>query len=119
MRILLILALTLFIFTPSTRAGDCKEHIELYSAAYLSNEYGKSEMWILQNIKIKLWQKTTPQGKGRVVGKMLPGSRALIIEKGSEDYKVKSPYDKSIGWVNIVQIKRTLLQDTETRKPCK
>ena len=111
----LIIILTL---QTASHAGDCKEHIELYSAAYLANEYGRSEMWVLQNVKINLWKKTTPQGKGRVVGKLLPGSRALIIEKDSEDYKVKSPYDKSIGWVNAVQVKRTLLQDTETRKPC-
>jgi hypothetical protein len=97
---------------------DCREHIELHSASYIANEYGESEFWVLENRKIYLWEKLTSQGKGKVVGKMLIGSRALILEKSGEDYKVQSPLDKSIGWVNEVQVARTLLQNTETREPC-
>ena len=118
MKIILKLLIIFCVLSPVSYAGDCKEHIELHSASYVANEYGESEMWVLQNIKINLWEKNTSQGKGRIVGKLLPGSRALIIQKGSEDYKVQSPYDKSIGWVNEVQVAKTLLQDTETRKPC-
>lgn len=100
---------------------NCKEHIELYSVKEWAKEYGESETWILQKrkLKINLWTKTTAQGKGKVCGKLLLGSRALILEQGDEDYKVKSPYDNSVGWLNIVQVKRTLFQDIETNKPCK
>ena len=87
-------------------AGDCKEHIELHSAADLAKEYGQTEMWILQNVKINF-------------GKMYPGSRALIIEEGDQDYKVKSPLDKSVGWISKIQVKLTLWQDVDTREPCK
>ncbi len=107
-----------FVLSSTLYAGGCKEHIELHSAAYVANEYGKSEWWVVNNVKINLWSRTTPQGKGKVVGKMYPGSRALIIQEGSEDYKVKSSFDKSIGWVNEVQVERTVFQDTETREPC-
>lgn len=96
----------------------CKEHIELLSAKEIANELGKSEMWVLMNYKINVWEKSTPDGKGRKVGEMRPGSRAVIIEEGSQDFKIKSPLDKSIGWVNIIQIKGTLMQDTETRRSC-
>ncbi len=99
-------------------SGECKKHIELQSAAYLSKEYGKNEMWVLNNVKINLWEKPSHKGKGRKVGQMLPGSRAVIIESSTDDYKVKSPLDKSVGWINKVQVKKTLYQDTETRKPC-
>jgi hypothetical protein len=99
-------------------AGECKEHIELHSADYLAKEYGKSEMWVLNNVKINLWEKPTHLGKGRKVGQMLPGSRALILETSEEDYRVKSPLDKSIGWINKIQVKKTLFQDTVTRKSC-
>lgn len=75
-------------------------------------------MWVLNNVKINLWEKPTHKGKGRIVGKMLPGSRAVIIESSADDFKVKSPLDKSVGWVNKIQVKTTLYQDTETRKPC-
>lgn len=100
-------------------AGDCKKHIELHSAKYMANEYGQSEMWVLSNVKINLWEKETSKGKGKKVGSMMPSSRALIIEEGLEDYKVKSPLDKSIGWISKIQVSKTLYQDTDTREPCK
>ena len=109
----ILLGTTLIVF-----AGDCKNFIELHSAKYLANEYGRSESWVLNNVRIKLWEKQTPHEKGRKVGELLPGSRALIIEIGSEDYKVKSPYDKSIGWVNKIQVRRVIKLDTETYEPC-
>ncbi|NQU28025.1 MAG: hypothetical protein HQ528_07040 [Candidatus Marinimicrobia bacterium] len=99
-------------------AGDCKEHIALHSAAYLANEYGKSEMWVLSNVKINLWEKPSHLGKGKKVGQMYPGSRALILKTEKEDYQVKSPLDKSVGWVNKIQVSKTLFQDTKTREAC-
>jgi len=96
----------------------CQLHIELQSAQTMAKEYGKSEMWVLQNVKINIWEKSTPDGKGRPVGKMIPGSRAVILEEGPDDYKVQSPLDKSIGWINKMHVARTLKQDVETREPC-
>lgn len=91
---------------------------EYFSCGHIAKEYGKSEMWVLNNIKINLWQKPTHLGKGKKIGQMLPGSRALILEISEEDYRVKSPLDKSIGWINKMQVKKTLFQDTVTRKSC-
>ena len=96
----------------------CQLHIELQSAQTMAKEYGKSEMWVLQNVKINIWEKSTPDGKGRPVGKMIPGSRAVILEEGPDDYKAQSPLDKSIGWINKMHVARTLKQDVETREPC-
>ncbi len=59
--------------------------------------HGRNNLPLDKLITGKGIEKTTPQGKGKVVGKMLPGSRALIIEKDSEYYKVQNPYDQSIG----------------------
>lgn len=109
----------LLIPTVGLFADECKDFIELHSAKYVANEYGESESWVLNNVKINLWEKQTSQGRGRKVGKLLPGSRALIIEIGPEDYKVKSPYDKSIGWVNEIQVSRVIKLDTKTYEPCK
>ena len=97
---------------------DCKRHIELHSAHYLANDSGRTEMWVLHNVRINLWEKTTSEGKGRAVGKMLPGSRAEIITISVDDYKVRSPLDQSVGWVNGIQVSRTLKQNIKTRKPC-
>lgn len=97
---------------------ECKRHIELHSAKEIAREAGWSEQYVLQNYRINLWARPTPEGKGRTVGKMLPGSRALILADGPEDYRVRSPLDNSKGWVSKIQVKRTLYQDTETREPC-
>jgi hypothetical protein len=118
-KIVILISLVLFSIPVQNFAGECKEHIELYSASYLAKEYGQSEMWVLNNVKINLWEKPTHLGKGKKVGQCLPGSRALIIESSGEDYKVKSPFDKSVGWINKVQVLKTLYQDTATREACK
>ena len=111
--------LSLIALTPQIIfSGECKKHIELFSASELAKEYGKNEMWVLNNVKINLWERASSKGKGKKVGQMLPGSRALILETSTGDYKVKSPLDKSVGWINKIQVKKTLFQDTETRKAC-
>ena len=103
---------------PKKLHKNCKDHIELYSSNHLSKIYRKSETWVLKNVRINLWEKETSKGKGRKVGTMLPGSRALILNVGQDDYRVQSPLDKSIGWVNKVHIKRILKQNIKTREPC-
>lgn len=97
---------------------DCKKHIELHSARYLARELGKSEAWVVANHKTKLFAKETSKGKGHKVGSLLPGSRAIILRTGPDDYRVKSPLDGSVGWVNKVQVKRVLMQNIKTNKPC-
>ena len=54
-----------------------------------------------------------------MVGKMHPGSRALILKRSGGDYKVLSPLDNSVGWVSGVQVDRVRKYDVQTRKPCK
>jgi len=96
----------------------CKEHIEVISRKDLAREYGINEKFFNPNPKIWLWEKETSQGKGKHVGVLFPSSKALILEAGKEDYKVHSEYHKSTGWINKIQVKRTLLLDAETFKEC-
>ncbi len=110
----LLFAGALFLHAP-----ECRQHIELVSAREIAAEMGTTETWVLRNFRVNLWSQPTPEGKGRKTGEMLPGSRALILEVGPEDYRVRSPLDGSVGWVNKIQVKRTLYQDTETREPCR
>jgi len=98
---------------------DCKKHIEIYSANEVARELNMTETWILQNYKVNIWTKQSVNGKGRVVGHLLPGSRALIIAEGAEDYKIKSPLDGSVGWINKIQVKETLIQNSKTFEPCR
>ena len=68
--------------------GECANFVQIHSAKTYAKELGKSEAWVLNNFKINLWEKQTDAGKGKVVGHLLPGSNALIIEVGMDDYRV-------------------------------
>lgn len=102
-----------------TRNNNCEKVIVLHSAKRLAQEYGKTEKWIYAaGIMINLWEKPSSQGKGHKVGQMYPGSHANILEETTDDYKVISPLDKSVGWINKIQVSRTQFQDSKTRKEC-
>lgn len=104
--------------TSSVAQLGCQDHIELKSAAHWAAELGQSETVVLATHRINLWESPSPS-KGRAVGKMLPGSRAVILERRPDDYRVQSPLDQSIGWVSTIQVERTLSQDVATREACK
>jgi len=105
------------LLSASDGADDCGRHVELHSGAHVAKELGRSEVWVVANYRIKLWQNPSPS-KGKPVGEMRVGSRAVILEEAAADYKVASPLDKSTGWVGKVQVARTLYQDRQTFKPC-
>ena len=72
------------------------------------------------NYLVNLWEKPTHQGKGRKVGEMRCGSRAIILAKDGSDYKVQSPLDKSVGWINEVQLinEHTKSINWKTKEEC-
>ena len=112
--LLLLIGLVSPPFTQANKtqpAGECKEHVELHSVAYLANEYGKSETWVLSNVKIGIWERPSDQGKGKKIGQLLPGSRAVILATSNKDYKVQSPLDKSIGWLSKIQVTKRLFPE--------
>jgi len=97
----------------------CAETLELKSIDFWANELGRSKQWVVGNHRISVWEKPDREGKGRKVGEMYVGSRAVILRRDTDGtYFVQSPLDKSLGWVSDVQVARTLWQDTTTREPC-
>tara|TARA_Y100000590_G_scaffold146852_1_gene168683 strand:- start:611 stop:1045 length:435 start_codon:yes stop_codon:yes gene_type:complete len=97
--------------------SDCAEFIELLSAREVAQEYGTTEQWVVANHKVNVWQQRG-SNRGKKVGELRPGSRALILEKFQNEYKIKSPLDKSIGYISKIQVKRTLKQHPKTFKSC-
>src|SRR5688500_16670454 len=97
-----LLSTSLSTSAPAT-PGECKRHIELHGGRHWAKELGRTEMWVLANHRIKVWKGPGPQ-KGAAVGEMRVGSRAVILEERTNDYKVKSPLDSSIGWISKVQV---------------
>ena len=98
---------------------DCVEYIECLSAKEVAEEYDKADNWTSANCIISIWEKTTENGKGGIVGEIRCGSRTLIIDRKGEDYTVLSPINKSIGWINGIHISKTLYQDPKTLEKCK
>lgn len=99
--------------------GECVKFVSLYSAKYLAKEFGWSEMRVVREHKVNLWEKTSSQGKGRIVGEMRAGSNARLIDKSGNDYYVQSPLDKSKGWVSDVQVDKVVKLNPKTFKRCK
>ena len=97
---------------------DCVEVIRCLSPKEVAREYGRTEQWAVANYIVTVWEKPTHLGKGKKVGDMRCGSRAVILERSVDDYKIISPLDQSIGWVNEVQISGTSFQHPITRESC-
>ena len=96
---------------------DCLEFIELLSVEEIAKEYGKTEEWAM-NHYVNLWKKTSENGKGRRVGIIRAGSRAIILEESGEDYRVQSPINNMIGWVNKIQVAKTIFLNPKTFIDC-
>ena len=54
---------------------DCVEYIECLSAKEVAEEYDKADNWTSANCIISIWEKTTENGKGGIVGEIRCGSR--------------------------------------------
>ena len=98
---------------------DCVNFVSLIPADEVAKEIGKSEFWVLGNYPINLWEKPSSVGnRGRIVGEMISGSNAKLVEKKGNDYFVISQKDKSRGWVSGVQVKRIVKLNQKTFKRC-
>lgn len=123
---LICLCVSAFLFfstfqTASAAESPCKEFIETRSTKELAKQLGKPQKWVAENYRINLLDKEpgTGKGKGKVVGKLRPGSRAEVLKAGANDYQVKSPLDGSVGWISRSQVRCTLLLDKKTLKLCR
>tara|TARA_Y100000768_G_scaffold26613_1_gene17938 strand:+ start:645 stop:1097 length:453 start_codon:yes stop_codon:yes gene_type:complete len=97
---------------------DCVEFLLSLDKKIAIEKTGKTNSWVSENWMFNLWDKPTHLGKGLPVGRMKCGATAIIIEKEGDDYKICSPYDESIGWINKKQVSFTFYQNPKTEVPC-
>ena len=97
---------------------DCIEFILSLDRIVSNGKIAKTNNWVSENWMFNLWDKPTHLGEGLPVGRMKCGATAIIIDKEIDDYKILSPYDESIGWMNKKQISFTFYQNPKTQKPC-
>ena len=97
---------------------DCIEFVLSLDKIVSIEKTGKTRNWVSENWMFNLWDKPTHLGKGLPAGRMKCGATAIIIDKEGDDYKILSPYDESIGWINKKQISFTFYQNPKTQKPC-
>ena len=97
---------------------DCAEFLLSRDKKLAFNKTEIPKGWVTKNWMFNLWEKPSHLGKGLPVGRMKCGATAIIIDKENDDYKILSPYDESIGWINKKQISFTFYQNPKTQKPC-
>ena len=97
---------------------DCAEFLLSLDKKVASDKTEISKGWVTENWMFNLWEKPSHLGKGLPVGRMKCGATAVIIDKENDDYKILSPYDESIGWINKKQVSFTFYQNPKTQKPC-
>ena len=97
---------------------DCIEFALSLDRIVFNEKKAKTKNWVSENWMFNIWDKPTHLGEGLPVGRMKCGATAIIIEKENDDYKILSPYDESIGWINKKQISFTFYQNPKTQKPC-
>ena len=97
---------------------DCIEFVLSLDRIVSNEKIAKTKNWVSENWMFNLWDKPAHLGEGLPVGRMKCGATAIIIEKENDDYKILSPYDESIGWINKKQISFTFYQNPKTQKPC-
>ena len=97
---------------------DCAEFLLSRDKKLAFNKTEIPKGWVTKNWMFNLWEKPSHLGKGLPVGRMKCGATAIIIDKKGDDYKILSPYDESIGWINKKQISFTFYQNPKTQKPC-
>jgi len=97
---------------------DCIEFVLSLDRIVSNERIAKTKNWVSENWMFNLWDKPTHLGERLPVGRMKCGATAIIIEKENDDYKILSPYDESIGWINKKQISFTFYQNPKTQKPC-
>jgi hypothetical protein len=103
---------------PGPRDDRCIPFVELVSTAELARELGRPESWVISNHRINLWRQPQDADRGGVLGRLLPGSRAPILDRSGEYYLVKSPLDGSRGWVHRIQVDREVVADSQTNELC-
>ena len=97
---------------------DCAEFLLSLDNKVAFDKTEISKGWVTENWMFNLWEKPSHLGKGLPVGRMKCGATAIIIDRKGDDYKILSPYDESIGWINKKQISFTFYQNPKTQKPC-
>jgi len=97
---------------------DCAEFLLSLDKKVAFDKTEISKGWVTENWMFNLWEKPYHLGKGSAVGRMRCGTTAVIIDKKGDDYKICSPYDESIGWINKKQVSFTFYQNPKTQRPC-
>ncbi len=76
----------------------------LYPDEYLSSVYSKSKCRdTLHTRKITLWDQPSSFSGARKIGEIVPGTITNIIEKYENYYKVSSPLNGTVGWIDQKQ----------------
>ncbi|MFQ5586596.1 MAG: hypothetical protein ACE5GF_07220 [Thermodesulfobacteriota bacterium] len=104
------------IFVASQLYAECREHVVIYGMDYYMTELGMSESRAA-SYRVNLWDSPN---RNRVVGKLIPGTHALLLQESATHWKVKAPrlQGGTVGWIGDAQVEKVVSQDMETNELC-
>lgn len=102
--------LIMLVLLPNLVFSECTTYADLNGYVHIANEFGTSVKKVKDmNYKISLWSKSNKNGKGKVVSKLVPGSRVKVIESFDDELRVIKPFSgkKESAWISKVQVAKT------------
>jgi len=97
---------------------NCVKFVALWDSQTIADEIGESKRWVFRNYTVDVWDKNTSnKGKNKIT-KLRASSYAELLGFNGEDYLIKSPTDKKIGWINKKHVKTFSMKNRITRKLC-
>ncbi len=97
---------------------NCVKFVALWDSETISKEIGKTKKWVFLNYTVNIWDNPSSYQKRTKLTQLRASSYAELLDFNGEDYLVKAPMDKKIGWLNKKHVKGFALKNRETKKLC-
>ena len=97
---------------------NCVKFVALWDSQTIADEIGESKRWVFRNYTVDVWDKNTSNKEKNKITKLRASSYAELLGFNGEDYLIKAPIDKKIGWINKKHVKTFSMKNRVTRKLC-
>ena len=97
---------------------NCVKFVALWSSSEIAEQLGKSKKWVFLNYTVDVLKNESHTVNNKNISKLRASSYAEIIDFTDNDFKVKSPIDNKIGWINKSHVKSVVDKNRKTKELC-
>ena len=97
---------------------NCVKFVALWSSSEIAEKLGKSKKWVFLNYTVDVLKNESHTINNKKISKLRASSYAEIIDFTDSDFKVRSPIDNKIGWINKSHVKSVVDKNRKTKKLC-